>query len=62
MEGIYVLEYLKSVQSPFPKEEGATQTTRDELTATPIPCPPETLWRYEVENSEVKLSQGGREE
>ena len=33
------LEQGKSVRSPPPEEEGAAETTCDELTATPIPVP-----------------------
>ena len=44
-----MLEQGKSVRSPPPEEEGAAETTCDELTATPIPCPP------------VLLGGGGRE-
>ena len=35
-----MLEQGKSVRSPPPEEEGAAETTCDELTAAPIPCPP----------------------
>jgi len=31
------------VRSLPPEEEGATETTYDELTITPIPCPPVLL-------------------
>jgi len=31
------------VRSPPPEEEGAAETTCDELTVTPIPCPPVLL-------------------
>jgi len=33
------LEPGKSVRSLPPEEEGAAETTSDELTAAPIPCP-----------------------
>ena len=33
------LEQGKSVRSPPPEEEGAAETTCDELTATPVPIP-----------------------
>jgi len=35
-----MLEQGKSVRCPPPEVEGAAETTCDELTATPIPCPP----------------------
>ena len=38
------LEQGRSVRSPAPEEEGAAETTCDELTATPIPAPLR-LWR-----------------
>ncbi|KAK4827950.1 hypothetical protein QYF61_022565 [Mycteria americana] len=44
-----MLEQGKSVRSPPPEEEGAAETTCDELTATPIPLSP------------VPLGGGGRE-
>ena len=34
------LEQGQSVRSPPREEEGAAETTCDELTTTPIPCPP----------------------
>ena len=34
-----ILEPRKSVKSPPPEEEGAAETTCDELTVTPIPRP-----------------------
>jgi len=37
------------------------QTTCDELTAVPIPCPPCVTQREEVEKMGVKLSLGRRE-
>ena len=37
------LEQGKSVRSPPPEEEGAAETTGDELTTTPIPHPPVPL-------------------
>lgn len=39
-----------------PEEEGPAKTTWDELTATPISCPPALQWWEELENSSVKLS------
>jgi len=41
MRGTFMLEQGKSVRSPPPEEEGAAETTCDELTVTPIPRPPE---------------------
>jgi len=35
-----MLEQRKSVRSSPPEEEGAAETTYDELTTTFIPCPP----------------------
>jgi len=40
------------VRSPPPEEEGAAQTTCDELTETPIPHPPAMLWGWEGEKRE----------
>ncbi|CAM9967432.1 unnamed protein product, partial [Bubo scandiacus] len=37
------LEQGKSVRSPSPEEEGATETMCDELTTTPIPHTPAQL-------------------
>ena len=48
------------MRSPPPEEEGAAETTCDELTVTPIPHPPALLGGY-VENLEVKLCPGRRE-
>jgi len=42
-------------------EQGAAETTCDELTTAPIPCPPAALGGEEGENSEVRLSPGRRE-
>jgi len=39
VRGTFTLEQGKSVRSPPPEEEGAAETTCDELTVTPIPCP-----------------------
>jgi len=38
-----MLEKGKSVRSPPPQEEGAAETTCDELTTTPIAHPPALL-------------------
>ena len=55
------MEQGKSVRSPPPEEEGAAETMCDELTTTPLPCPPPPLGGEEVENSGVKLRLGRRE-
>jgi len=48
------LEQGQSVRSPPPEEEGAAETTCDELTATPIPHPPAPYGRRRERNgSEV---------
>ncbi|PKU42348.1 suppression of tumorigenicity 5 protein isoform x4 [Limosa lapponica baueri] len=52
------LEYGKSVRSPPPEEEGAAETTGDELTTTPIARPTAPLRVRKERKSEVK---GGRE-
>ena len=54
------LEQGKSVRSPPPEEEGAAETTRDELTAAPIPAPG-AAGGEEVEASGAELSPGTRE-
>ena len=46
------LEQGKSVRSPPPEEEGAAETTCDELTTTPIPRPPAPLVRRRQRNQE----------
>ena len=38
-----MLEQGKSVMSPAPEEDEAAETMCDELTVTPIPCPPVLL-------------------
>ena len=54
------LEQGKSVRSPPPEEEGAAETTCDELTATPIPHPPAPLGGGGREfGSEVKPGKKG---
>jgi len=45
MKGTFILEQGKSVRSPPPEEEGAAEIMCDELTATPIACPPALLVR-----------------
>ena len=52
-----MLEQGKSVRSPPPEEEGAAETTCDELTRTPIPAPC-AAGGEEVEESGAKLSLG----
>jgi len=37
IRGTFMLEQGKSVRSPPPEEEGAAETTCDELTTTPLP-------------------------
>jgi len=54
-------EQGKSVRSPSPEEEGASETTCDELTITPIPCPPVPLRGGRGRETGVKLSPGRRE-
>jgi len=54
------LEQGQSVRSPPPEEEGAAETTCDELTATPIPCPPAPLsGRRERNGSEAEPRKKG---
>ena len=49
------------MRSPPPEEEGAAETTCDELTPTPIPRPPAPLGGEEVEKigSEVEPRKKG---
>jgi len=55
VRGTFTLEQGKSVRSPSPEEEGAAETTCDELTITPIPRPPALLGgRRERNRSEVE--------
>ena len=49
------------MRSPPPEEEGAAETTCDELTATPIPHTPVLLGGRRQGKSGVKLSPGRRE-
>ena len=50
----------ESVRSPPPEEEGAAETTGDELTAAPIPRPPALLrGRKERNGSEVEPGKKG---
>jgi len=55
-----MLEQGQSVRSPPPEEEGVAEATCEELTATPIPCPPAPLGGGGRETG-VKLSPGRRE-
>ena len=55
-----MLEQGKSMRSPPPEEEGAAETMRDELTVTPIPCPPVPLGgRRQRNGSEVEPGKKG---
>ena len=56
-----MLEQRKSVRSPPPREEGAAETTCDELTTAPLPHPPVPLGGRKWRTSRVKLSLGRRE-
>ena len=53
-----MLEQGKSVRSPPPEEEGAAETTCDELTQTPIPRPPVLLRGEELERIRSKVKPG----
>jgi len=56
-----MLEQGQSVRSPPPKEEGAAETTCDELTTAPIPRPPAPLrGRWERNGSEAEPGKKGR--
>jgi len=59
VRGTFTLEQGQSVRSPPPEEKGAAETTCDELTVTPISCPPALLRGGEREMG-VKLSPGRR--
>ena len=57
-----MLEQRKSMRSRPPEEEGAAETTCDELTTTPIPNPPAPLGvGRRQRKSGVKLNLGRRE-
>ena len=56
------LEQGQSVRSPPAEEDGAAETTCDELTATPIPPPTGPLGGGSRSISGVKLSWGRRDE
>jgi len=60
VRGTFTLEQRKSVRSPPPEEEGAAETTCDELTVTPIPCSPVPLGgRRERNGSEAEPGKKG---
>jgi len=49
------------VRSPPPEKEGAAETTCDELTAAPIPCPPALYeGRRERNGSEAEPRKKGQ--
>ena len=48
------------MRSPPPEEEGAAETSCDELTPTPIPCPPAPRGE-EVERTGSGVEPGRRE-
>jgi len=52
---------VKSVQSPPPEEEGAVESTCDELTVIPIPHPHAPRRRRKQRKLGVKLSLGRRQ-
>jgi len=55
-----MLEQGKSMRSPHPEEEGAAETTCDELTVTPIRRPPAPLEEGRERNrSKVELRKKG---
>jgi len=55
-----MLEQGKSMRSPPPEEEGAAETTCDELTITTIPYPPVPLGgRRQRNGSEVEPREKG---
>ena len=61
MRGTFMLEQGQNVRSPPPEGQGAAETTRDELTLTPIPCPPAPLGqRRERNGSEAEPEKKGR--
>jgi len=59
--GTFTLEQGQSVRSPPPEEEGAAETTHDELTTTPIPHLPVPLRRRKQRKSGVKLNPERKE-
>jgi len=52
VRGNFTLEQGQSVRSSLPEGRGVAETTCDELTITPIPCPPAPLRGEEVEKRE----------
>ena len=56
-----MLEQGQKVRSSSPEEQGAAETTYDELTATPIPSPPALLGgrRQRKTGSEVEPRKKG---
>jgi len=60
VRGTFTLEQGQSVRSPPPEEEGAAETKCDELTITPIPCPPALFGgRRERNGSEAEPRKKG---
>ena len=60
VRGTFMLEQGKCVRSLPPEEEGAAETTCDDLTVTPIPHPPVLLGgRRERNRSEVQPRKKG---
>jgi len=56
----FTLKQGQSVRSLPPEEKGAAETACDELTVTPIPCPPAPLgWRRERNRSEAEPGKRG---
>jgi len=52
-----MLEQGKSVRSLPPEGQGSAETTCDELTVTPIPCPP-VLFRGRRERNRSEVEPG----
>jgi len=60
VRGTFTLAQGKRVRSPLPEGQGVAETTYDELTVTPIPCPPVPLWgRRERNGSEAEPGKKG---
>jgi len=56
----FTLEQGKSVRIPPPEEEGVAETVCDELTTSPIPCPPVPLRERTQQNeNDVKPRKKG---
>jgi len=51
-------EQGQSMRSPLLEKEGASETTWDELTIAPIPCPSAPLRGKEVEKTGSKVEPG----